>query len=73
MNPFRSGIGLLSENLGIPVLPMRIDGLFEVKQAHKRIARPYRISVKIGSPISFPRGTDPEAIPAILQRNIAGL
>ncbi|HKR83037.1 MAG TPA: 1-acyl-sn-glycerol-3-phosphate acyltransferase, partial [Terriglobales bacterium] len=73
LNPFRSGIGLLSENLGIPVLPMRIDGLFEVKQARKRIARPYRISVKIGSPISFPRGTDPEAIPAILQRQIASL
>jgi long-chain acyl-CoA synthetase len=73
LNPFRSGIGLLSENLGIPVLPMRIDGLFEVKQARKRIAGPYRISVKIGSPISFPRGTDPEAIPAILQRNIASL
>lgn len=73
MNPFRSGIGLLAENLGIPVLPMRIDGLFEVKRARKRIARPYRICVKIGSPISFPAGTDPEAIPAILQRSVAGL
>ena len=73
MNPFRSGIGLLALNLGIPVLPMRIDGLFEVKHAHKRIARPYRISVKIGVPISFPAGSDPEAIPAILQRSVERL
>jgi long-chain acyl-CoA synthetase len=73
MNPFRSGIGLLAEKLGIPVLPMRIDGLFEVKRARKRIARPYRISVKIGSPISFPPGTHPEAIPPILERSIASL
>src|SRR5205807_747782 len=29
MNPFRAGIGLLADNLGIPVLPMRIVGLFE--------------------------------------------
>jgi len=73
MNPFRSGIGLLAQNLGIPVLPMRIDGLFEVKQAHKRVARPYQISVKMGAPISFPPGTDPEAIPAILERSVQGL
>ena len=38
MNPFRAGIGLLAENLGIPVLPMRIDGLFEVKQSGKKFA-----------------------------------
>jgi len=73
MNPFRSGIGLLAQNLGIPVLPMRIDGLFEVKQAHKRVARPYQISVKMGAPISFPPGTDPEVIPAILERSVQGL
>jgi len=73
LNPFRSGIGLLAQNLGIPVLPMRIDGLFEVKQAHKRVARPYQISVKIGVPMSFSTGTDPQAIPAILERKIASL
>jgi long-chain acyl-CoA synthetase len=72
MNPFRSGIGLLAENLGIPVLPMRIDGLFEAKQAHKRVARPYQISVKIGVPISFPTESA-EAIPAILERSVESL
>ncbi len=30
--PFRTGIGLLANNLHIPVLPMRIDGLFEIKR-----------------------------------------
>lgn len=73
MNPFRSGIGLLAKNLGIPVLPMRIDGLFEVKNAGKRVARPYQISVKIGSPIRFSPDTDPESIPAILQQAVEQL
>jgi len=73
MNPFRSGIGLLAKNLGIPVLPMRIDGLFEVKNAGKRVARPYQISVKIGTPISFSRQIDPESIPAALQRAVEQL
>ncbi len=73
MNPFRSGIGLLAKNLGIPVLPMRIDGLFEVKNAGKRIARPYQISVKIGTPISFSAETEPESIPATLQQAVEQL
>src|SRR5690348_4001105 len=73
MNPFRSGIGLLAKNLGIPVLPMRIDELFEVKNAGKRIARPYQISVKIGTPISFSAETEPESIPATLQQAVEQL
>ena len=73
MNPFRSGIGLLAKNLAIPVLPMRIDGLFELKQAGKMMARPYQITVKIGIPMKFPADADPEQIRAKLQRAVEGL
>jgi long-chain acyl-CoA synthetase len=73
MNPFRAGIGLLAGNLGIPVLPMRIDGLFEVKQAGKRFAAPWKISVRIGSPVKFPLGTDPQEIASQLQRAVEEL
>jgi long-chain acyl-CoA synthetase len=73
MNPFRAGIGLLAENLAIPVLPMRINGLFEVKKAGKKFAQPHAISVRIGEPLKFPRGTDPEQIAAELQRAVERL
>ncbi len=73
MNPFGAGIGLLMENLGIPVLPMRIDGLFEVKQAGKKFAKPWTISVRIGEPRTFPSGTDPQKIAAELQKAVEGL
>ena len=73
MNPFRAGIGLLAANLGIPVLPMRIDGLFEVKQAGKKFAKPYTISVRIGKPIKFPPETDPQQIAADLQKAVQAL
>jgi long-chain acyl-CoA synthetase len=73
MNPFRPGIGLLAKNLGIPVLPMRVDGLFDVKRARKRVARPYQIIVKIGSPVSFAEATDPESIAVTLQRAVETL
>jgi len=71
--PFRAGIGLLADNLGIPVLPMRIDGLFEYKQAGKKFAPPWKISVRIGEPMHFSAGMDPAAIAVELQEKVAGL
>ncbi len=71
--PFRAGIGLLAQNLGIPVLPMRIDGLFEFKNAGKRFAPPWKIFVRIGEPMKFAPGTNAEEIAAQLRRAVAEL
>jgi long-chain acyl-CoA synthetase len=73
MNPFRAGIGLLANNLGIPVLPMRIRGLFEVKQAGTKFAAPWKICVRIGQPMTFPAGVAPELIARELQRAVESL
>jgi long-chain acyl-CoA synthetase len=73
MNPFRAGVGLLAENLGVPVLPMRINGLFEVKQSGRRFTAPWRIRVRIGEPMRFPRGTDEQKIAAELQQAVERL
>jgi long-chain acyl-CoA synthetase len=73
MNPFRAGVGLLAANLRIPVLPMRIDGLFELKAAGRHFALPWRIKVKIGRPINFPSDVEPAAIAAHLEEAVAQL
>ena len=73
MNPFRAGIGLLAVNLGIPVLPMRIDGLFELKQAGRKFAAPWAITVSIGEVKKFPADMDPEKIAAELQNAVEDL
>ena len=73
LNPFRAGIGLLAANLDIPVLPMRIDGLFAVKQAGRKFAAPWKISVRIGSALKFPSGMDPQKIAAALQNAVEKL
>jgi len=73
MNPFRTGIGLLAQNLGVPVLPMRIDGLYQIKQSGKRVAPPHRISVRIGPPLRFPPGTAPEEIAGRLAQAVRAL
>jgi long-chain acyl-CoA synthetase len=73
MNPFRAGIGLLAKNLDIPVLPMRIVGLFEVKQSGRRFARPWKIGVRIGRPMRFAVDRDPAEIAQELQSAVAAL
>ncbi len=71
--PFRNGIGLLANNLRVPALPMRIDGLFEIKQAGKKFAAPGKIQVRIGKPVRFAPETEPEEIARALQRAVAEL
>ena len=71
--PFRAGIGLLANNLQIPIVPMRIDGLFELKQAGKKVARPGQVRVTIGAPLQFEPGRDAEWIARELQRKMENL
>jgi long-chain acyl-CoA synthetase len=71
--PFRAGIGLLANQLQIPVVPMRIDGLFEVKQSGRKFAAPGKIRVRIGPPVQFPPDTDPRTIVEDLQKRVEHL
>jgi len=71
--PFRFGIGLLAANLGIPVLPLRIDGLFELKAAGKKFAAPWRICVRIGKPTRFEPTAKPEETASQLEKAVRDL
>ena len=68
LRPFRSGIGLLANNLGIPIVPVRIHGLFEVRKSGKKFASPGTIRVTVGSPVQFPRGQTPGDIAQELEQ-----
>jgi long-chain acyl-CoA synthetase len=71
--PFRAGVGLLADRLGVPVVPVRIDGLFEVKQSGKKFAPPGKIRLRIGEPVRFTPRTDAQQIAEDLQRRVAEL
>jgi len=55
------------------VLPIRIDGLYEIKKAGKKFAAPWKIRVRIGTPMTFAPGTDAAHIAAELQRAVESL
>ncbi len=73
LSPFRAGVGILAERLGIPILPVRIDGLFALKAAGKKMARPGAVRVTIGAPLEFKLGSGAEEFAAELQKQVAGL
>jgi long-chain acyl-CoA synthetase len=73
LQPFRAGIGLLASNLKIPVIPLRIDGAYEVRESHSVFNRPGRIRVHFGKPVEFPAGTSPDEISRALQQRVAEL
>jgi long-chain acyl-CoA synthetase len=62
MNPFKIGTGLLIKELETPVVPMRIHGLWRLKEARRHFAWPREISVEIGEAVSYSRECGPEQI-----------
>ncbi len=73
MAPFQHGIGLLAQNLNIPVVPMRVDGLWGMQKEHRRLAHPREVTVYIGAPVTFPPNTPPAEIASHLQDLVRSL
>ena len=70
MAPFQNGIGLLAENLAVPIIPMRLHGVWQMKREHRRLARFGELTVRIAAPILFPPGTPPDDIAHSLESSI---
>jgi long-chain acyl-CoA synthetase len=71
VQPFRAGIGLLASNLKLPVVPMRVDGAYEIREARSMFNRPGRVRVHIGKPVEFPAGSDAQEIARVLEQCVA--
>src|SRR5438128_11202159 len=73
MNPFMPGTGLLIQQLDAPVVPMRIDGLWKLKEANRHFAWPGEVSVIIGEPVRYSNQDDPQEIARNLAQRVKGL
>jgi long-chain acyl-CoA synthetase len=73
MAPFQSGIGLLAENLGLPIIPMRLDGVWQMKREGRRLAHIGEITVRIGAPVKFPPSTSPDEVAHSLELLVRSL
>ncbi|HVF43347.1 MAG TPA: AMP-binding protein, partial [Pyrinomonadaceae bacterium] len=74
MNSFKGGIGVLASKLGVPVVPVYIAGLTELKLSGRRgFTTPNRVSVLFGPPVAYARDEDPAQITADLERRVKEL
>ncbi len=73
MNPFMSGIGLLVSQLDIPVVPVKIEGLFNLKEQRRYFSRPGTVKVTFDQPHRFDHDLDPAIITAELERRVREL
>ncbi len=63
---FRPGLGLLATRTGVPVLPVRIDGLHSVLPPGRVRPRRGQVEVRFGEPLRALPGEDPRAFTARL-------
>ena len=68
--PFRAGIGLLATRLRIPVVPVRLEGLYDLRVANKHWTSAGHIRVTIGAPVEFRETDAPEEIARELERHV---
>lgn len=71
--PFRSGIGLLAKQLNIPVVPIYLSGLYDLKQNQRITAPPGHVQVTVGAPLRFAPGQDPTEITLEIERRVREL
>jgi long-chain acyl-CoA synthetase len=70
---FRPGIGLLVGESNVPVLPIGLVGLGEMKQQRQRWFRSGRLKIRVGVPITFAPELSAEEITERLRAEIARL
>jgi long-chain acyl-CoA synthetase len=78
LQAFAKGIGLLAAGLNAPVVPVKLDGLFELRQRPRRslwalMVRPGRVSVTVGTALRFGTGQDPGTLAVKLEEAVADL
>jgi long-chain acyl-CoA synthetase len=70
---FRPGVGVLASRLGVPVVPIRIDGLYAVRMADRSHAKPGTVRVSIGEPMRFEENAKAEDIAREIEQQVRAL
>jgi 1-acyl-sn-glycerol-3-phosphate acyltransferase len=58
MLPFKSGIGMMARRLSVPVVPIHLQGVYEVYSIHHEWPKPGRVTARIGRPQRFDAAGD---------------
>jgi long-chain acyl-CoA synthetase len=70
---FMAGTGLLAAELNAPVIPIKLNGLFELKQRRKFFVRPGTVTITFGEVVQFSNRDAPAHITRELESRVASL
>jgi long-chain acyl-CoA synthetase len=73
MGRFKAGIGVLAQALNIPVVPVKLEGLYELKRRKQYFAEPGIVRVVFGEPVKFGAGPDATNIALELEKRVVNL
>ncbi len=73
MSAFKSGVGLLAKDLRVPVVPVKLHGLYELKSRGQYFAPRGLVRVVFGEPVKFDEHNDPAVIVRELERRVREL
>jgi long-chain acyl-CoA synthetase len=73
LQPFRPGIGLLAQESGVPVVPVALIGLGELRVSETRWFRSGRLEVRLGETVSVEEGAGPAALTASFEESVRQL
>jgi long-chain acyl-CoA synthetase len=71
MGHFKPGIGILAQALNVPVVPVRLEGLYELKRRKQYFAASGMVRVVFGEPVTFDANTTPTSIAQDLEHRFA--
>jgi long-chain acyl-CoA synthetase len=70
MGHFKAGIGILAQSLNVPVVPVTLEGLYELKRRKQYFADSGMVRVVFREPVTFNSDTTPASIAQDLERTV---
>jgi 1-acyl-sn-glycerol-3-phosphate acyltransferase len=70
MKPFRTGTAVIAYRMGVPIVPMHIQGTFTALSRYSKFPKFVPVTIRVGEPIAVERKTDPspEEIEGLTER-----
>ena len=70
MGMFKSGVGILVQELNVAIVPVKLEGLYELKRRRQYFAAPGMVRVIFGEQVTFESDTKPSQIAQELQKRV---
>jgi 1-acyl-sn-glycerol-3-phosphate acyltransferase len=70
MGHFKAGIGILAQALNVPVVPVRLEGLYELKRRKQYFADTGMVRVVFKEPVAFNSDATPASIAHDLEQRV---